>query len=121
MPALTVFAILLSTIKLFDFSFLLIRWSHPFHIFCLEHAPLHSVWSSYYQAMVCGESLDAGPTYDLFRRSGLLHLLVVSGAHLIFLNRMIVPVIGKGGWKSFLLFLCLFCYVLICQANPPVF
>jgi hypothetical protein len=44
-----------------------------------------------YEALVCGLSLPDGEERQLFIDSGLIHIMVVSGAHLIFLENLIKP------------------------------
>lgn len=39
--------------------------------------------------MVCGQDLKPGPMKDLFLKLGLYHVLVVSGAHLVFLSYLL--------------------------------
>ncbi len=88
------------------------------HRFCIEQAPT-SDYQEFYQAIVCGSQLSESFFKIFLRNCGLLHLIVVSGSHLIFLGFFIDKVFrGKiqFHWK----FLLLLTYALISAAQPPV-
>jgi len=53
--------------------------------FCRAFAP-NSSFRELYDAIVCGVDLPQGPHRQLFIETGLFHLIVVSGAHLQFLE-----------------------------------
>jgi len=62
----------------------------------LQHGPTlchtlipESVHAALYSAMVCGTSLPAGWEKQVFLDSGLIHIMVVSGAHLLFLESLL--------------------------------
>ena len=59
------------------------------------------------------------PTRSVFTYAGMIHLMVVSGAHLLFLERM-WSVFPKIKIKSFLVFLSLVVYALTAGLHPPV-
>jgi hypothetical protein len=46
-------------------------------------------WQPLYNALVCGSDLPAGPARRLFLDTGLIHLMVVSGSHLVFLESLL--------------------------------
>ena len=56
------------------------------HNFCLQSSP-PSHWKSFYQAIVCGKKLQASQQWQQMRQLGMLHILIVSGAHLSFLSQ----------------------------------
>lgn len=56
---------------------------------CLAATPT-SVYAPLYSAFVCGVDLPAGSAKQLFVDTGLIHLMVVSGSHLIFFERLLV-------------------------------
>lgn len=90
------------------------------HQMCLDHLPPLSLWKEAHAAVVCGKKLKSGASYDAFRSSGLLHLLVVSGAHLLFLERIlrrVLPFLPKP-----MLWTSLICTTYACMAllHPPV-
>lgn len=49
-----------------------------------------STYLELYRALVCGVSLPAGEEKQLFIDTGLIHLMVVSGSHLVFLESLFV-------------------------------
>lgn len=51
----------------------------------LPNSPYHVL----YDALVCGSTLPAGHEKQLFVDTGLIHLMVVSGSHLIFLEMLL--------------------------------
>ncbi len=58
------------------------------HKQCLVIAPdIHQ--KPLIQALLCGRSLAKGPLYSALQSTGLLHLIVVSGAHLVFIEQNI--------------------------------
>ncbi|MCB0362363.1 MAG: ComEC/Rec2 family competence protein, partial [Bdellovibrionales bacterium] len=72
-------------------------------------------------AICCGSKMPKhSPTWSLFRHLGLAHLLVVSGYHLILIEKAIT--IGLGSFKSLARksYLFLFPLLVICQFQPPI-
>src|SRR5688572_7177920 len=59
----------------------------PFHRACRAFAPL-SAEAENYRALVCGAPLADLEMKSELARTGLLHLLIVSGSHIIFLERI---------------------------------
>ncbi len=57
----------------------------PVHQACVAQAPV-SPHRALYAALVCGADLPQGDLKDALRTTGLLHLIVVSGSHLIWLE-----------------------------------
>lgn len=65
------------------------------HTACLSFAP-DSPQQELYQSFVCGAPLT-DPTFStLFTQSGLIHVVVVSGAHLVFLEVLLSLVDPRG-------------------------
>ena len=89
------------------------------HDQCLDILPLKGKWLPVYKALICGQRLPRGPIKQAFVEGGLIHLMVVSGAHLMFLEKLWIklplPFFKKSGLFFFLLF-----YALITQLHPPV-
>ncbi len=101
-----------------DFFFTLTDLSGEYHQSCLDIAP-SSLYRSQYQALVCGERLPHDSrTLDL-KTMGIIHLFVVSGAHLVFLSKMIAGLSGAKREKSFLSIFVLLAFVVICQFQMP--
>lgn len=76
--------------------------------------PLESVCQSQFQsatlknlgnALVCAQDLSPGASKDLFLQLGLYHVIVVSGAHLIFLSFLLTALSAPRAFKFLLLFL----------------
>lgn len=96
------------------FSFILHQW-------CLEHIQNHTENVEIYSALLCGKKLDfTGETRKIFAVSGLIHLMVVSGAHLIFLEK-IWEFLPKWPYKNFFIATSLIIYALMTGLHPPVF
>lgn len=53
-----------------------------------QRATPQSPYAPLYAALVCGVPLKGGAELGLFLDAGLIHILVVSGAHLIFVERL---------------------------------
>lgn len=73
------------------------------------------------QALICGISPGIGPMSPL-NQLGLSHLIVVSGAHLIFLESLIRTLSKAIGWRprSFVVYFILCTYSLFAGLQPPV-
>ncbi len=85
------------------------------HQLCVSSSP-PSQHIQLYKGIVCGENLDSATLSNLFATTGLLHLLVVSGSHLL-----LVASISKRIKinDSIIMFLCLI-YSFICLLEPPI-
>src|SRR5262245_6137827 len=55
--------------------------------FCQYALPV-SPYRALYAALVCGVSLPSGHEKQIFVDTGLIHLMVVSGSHLVFIERL---------------------------------
>ena len=97
----------------------LFSFSSQIHKYCLNQVSFKSEWIDIYRALLCGEKLPYGEVKSLFIRGGCIHLMVVSGAHLLFLERMWdknpLPF-----FKRSLLFCILILYACASQLQPPV-
>ena len=96
------------------------------HEMCLNHCPT-SRHALYLKALVCGESLSAaGSAADLksaFIKTGLIHLLVVSGSHLICLEELLSILLKSRRFRFIrgaLIFCTLIFFALATGASPPV-
>ena len=89
------------------------------HSQCLETLSFKGQWEPVYKALICGERLPKGPVREVFVKGGLVHLMVVSGAHLLFLEKLwmklSLPFFKKSG-----LFVFLVLYALVTHLHPPV-
>jgi ComEC/Rec2-related protein len=93
--------------------------SAPLHNWCLGRLPSHSEWVDFYGALVCGHSPPPSPEKGWFQSTGLYHLLVVSGAHLMFIGQWLRPLM-KRPWGYWLGIAGLSFYSFMCQGSPPV-
>lgn len=93
------------------------------HYQCLDRGSFDSQWISIYQALVCGKRLPLDSTRALFVKGGLIHLMVVSGAHLLFLEKFYVkiplPFLPKK-LRTLVLLILLLLYAITSRLNPPV-
>lgn len=89
---------------------------NPLHRACMGWTQLQGL-SSVYGGLFCGSTNIDGPTKNLFLSTGLYHLLVVSGAHLVFLENGLDRVL-KGHERTKLS--VFFVFALVCQLNPPI-
>lgn len=85
------------------------------HNTCLHQLPVNAAAAAELRALVCAENFSTLADSGLYVSSGLIHLFVVSGAHLLLLEKMLSNFVGT---KTLLLFLT--AYALACGMNPPV-
>jgi len=95
------------------------------HEKCLSLLP-NSNFLSINQALLCGESLREQSLKQLFIQSGLYHLIVVSGSHLVFFTfilnyffKYLIPDKYKT-IRSISIFAFYLVYTLACQLQPPL-
>ena len=62
--------------------------SQKLHGLCLQHLDFQPPLKDIYTSLVCGKRLKASALKDIFIQGGLIHLTVVSGAHLLFLEKL---------------------------------
>lgn len=91
--------------------------SNWLHQSCLQLSP-ETNYENLYQAIVCGAPLKHPLHRSLFQQSGLIHIIVVSGSHLVFLSE-ILRNLHLRSKKIHILLLGL--YSLLCQLQAPVF
>ena len=113
---------------MFAFLFLLLSFffldlsdlSSEVHKICLNQLSFKSSLSDIYKALVCGKRLPYGEMKQLFIKGGLIHLTVVSGAHLIFLEKLWLKLPLPKTARNWGLSLFLILYALASQWHPPV-
>lgn len=117
--------ILLSLLIILLLVFSLIRFSiHNFfsplaeqtHLFCMNNLPGDSFSIAELKALVCAESFSSLGHSQLYISSGLIHLFVVSGAHLILIEKLL----NKLTCNRILIFTILIIYGFACNLNAPV-
>lgn len=90
------------------------------HHFCVTYLPQNSQSISELKALVCAENFPSLTDSHFYISTGLIHLFVVSGAHLVLIERLILmlPLQKKPARSVILIFLG--AYDLSCGLNPPV-
>jgi predicted membrane metal-binding protein len=117
---------LLIVLSIFNWFFFLpineAEFALQFQNICKKVSPQLSEFSSLYMATVCGVNPPPSKIIWDFRNSGLYHLIVVSGAHLIFCSLILDKLLWfrAGALKTSLKFIFLFAYSLFSGLNPPV-
>ena len=79
------------------------------HSQCLSVLSFKGQWKPAYEALICGQRLPKGPLRQVFTEGGLIHLMVVSGAHLLFMEKLwmkySLPFFKKQGFFFLLYFM----------------
>ena len=94
--------------------------SENLHELCLTNLSFESSYPELYQALICGKRLPFGELRDIFVKGGLIHLMIVSGAHLIFLEHWLSKLPLPSKIKTPVLSISLLVYALVSQLHPPV-
>ena len=84
MILITILAVILWNLKTFELMNFLAVHTAFLHTKCESLTP-SSNYQDFYKALVCGTDLPSSQLKEYFKMSGLLHLIVVSGSHLIFI------------------------------------
>lgn len=102
-----------------DFIHSFSEWLHSLCLLRIDTKP--SNYKEIYKALLCGARLTkSGDLKEIFSHTGLIHLMVVSGAHLLFLERM-WNMLPQWSYKSFFVTLSLILYTLVAKNHPPIF
>jgi ComEC/Rec2-related protein len=83
---------------------------------CKAWAPV-STYRDLYQAIVCGSPLSSPEWKQTFINSGLIHILVVSGSHLLFLDQIVARLNISSGLRLLLIHIPFTC---VAGFQPPV-
>jgi predicted membrane metal-binding protein len=86
------------------------------HNLCLEQIPRSSKTHATLSALVCGKNFERLSDTQLYTSTGLIHLFVVSGSHLILIQKILL----KIKVQTWILLLLLLIYAAMCLFNPPV-
>lgn len=88
----------------------------PFlHQTCVSNSP-PSPHIELYKGIVCGENIHSASLNNLFATTGLLHLLVVSGSHLLLVASISRRIKIND---TIIMYLCLV-YSFVCLLEPPI-
>lgn len=101
-----------------------LEWLSPvteaLHGWCLERIAQYTFQIDIQSALVCGKRLPSGELRKIFTDTGLIHLMVVSGAHLVFLEKNLSR-LPHWPYKNIFTVLCLIFYSLTAELHPPIF
>lgn len=86
------------------------------HLFCLGFLPPESQALAELKALVCAENFSSLNDSQLYISSGLIHLFVVSGAHLLLVERLL----SRAKCNSGVIFFILMLYAFACNLGAPV-
>ena len=90
------------------------------HEWCLQKVHTEeNQWTVIYSALLCGEKLPDGEIKKTFITLGIIHLMIISGAHLIFLEK-IWNLLPKFQFKNTIMTIFLLIYSMSAGLNPPV-
>lgn len=101
-----------------NFTFL----STEAHHFCLDLLPTNPQTEQALKALVCGHNFESHEASKLYLSSGLIHLFVVSGSHLVLAEKVLSSFfkIWPFKYSSTLIICCLLVFCIVCELNPPV-
>ncbi len=96
--------------------------SNSMHNICLNLLPQNPKTQATLQALICGHNFENFETAHLYTSSGLIHLFVVSGSHLILIYKTLNYFFEKLNVKKSkkYIYLILFIYAAVCLFNPPI-
>ncbi len=92
----------------------------PAHQFCLDQLPRNSLYLKELSALSCAENFTILSQSKLYAASGLIHLFVVSGAHLILLEQILTYLCLKNKKSRPFVFILLLLYSFMCNLNAPI-
>jgi competence protein ComEC len=98
-----------------DLEKALMPWVKPVNELCLRLSP-DTTYRSWYQAIVCGQNLPPSIEKKWFQQTGLIHVIVVSGSHLVFLEDLLALLKLPTGVRWLLLLL----FSLASNLQPPI-
>ena len=116
----------ISILVLFQIRFSILSELHflaePLHQVCLNLLPDNPKTQSVLQALVCGHNFESFETSHWYVSSGLIHLFVVSGSHLIIIYKVLYFIFKKLSVDTAqkYIFIILFFYAAVCLFNPPI-
>ncbi len=124
MPILLIFLALWGTAFASSWSDALTELSSILQTHCVRTFGQESPHQEIYQALICGKRLSLeNPLRQSVAQLGLIHLLVVSGAHLIWLEygvRKMFSTVAPRQLQSLLSLIFVFCFAFICGLQAPV-
>ena len=104
----------------FSFLSLIEPISQLLHERCLQQVQTgQTEFTDLYSALLCGKRLPEGEIKKTFISLGIIHLMIISGAHLIFLEK-IWKLLPSFRFKNILLGFFLLIYSMSAGLSPPV-
>ena len=97
----------------------LAKIAEPVHTECLSRFT-NSEQQSLHSAVICGAALPPGETYEAFRKTGLIHLIVVSGSHLLWLEFVLRKLLDRFSGSSVLIAIALTIFTFAARLDPPI-
>lgn len=117
MSAFSIFLGLLFLFNSLNLLNLLADHSKILQQLCISYVPNQSEYRDFTQAIVCGSTLPNNAFNQQLKDIGLIHLIVVSGSHLIFLSELI----NKFPFRHMVIrYLLLICFSLLTGFQAPV-
>jgi predicted membrane metal-binding protein len=112
----TLLLICTARLLLYDLDLKPEDFSSILHIGCLSYIE----WRGFpylFRGLICGSSDIGASSHSLFLETGLYHLIVVSGSHLVALEKTIDSIFHKNSYVKMSL---LFLFAGMCKFNPPI-
>lgn len=114
--SLLVILLLILSLSRFSVFEILEPLSRKAHLLCINKLPPQSTSLSELKALVCAQNFSNLNESQFYISSGLIHLFVVSGAHLIIIEKLLI----KLSFNRTLIFIILVIYSFACGLNAPV-
>lgn len=114
--SLLIISLLMLSLIRFSVHEILAPVAEKAHLFCLKNLPENSSSIVELKALVCAHNFSNLGDSKFYISSGLIHLFVVSGAHLI----LIEILLKKFNIGQTLIFITLIIYGFSCDLNAPV-
>lgn len=114
--SLLIISLLILSLVRFSVHEILAPVAEKAHLFCLNNLPENSSSIAELKALVCAHNFSNLGASELYISSGLIHLFVVSGAHLILIENLL----KKSNLSQTLIFIALIIYGFACDLNAPV-
>ncbi|MCB0415182.1 MAG: ComEC/Rec2 family competence protein, partial [Bdellovibrionales bacterium] len=87
------------------------------HRLCIQLTQNHFPYNDFQTSLICGQSLKHSSFAPPLLNMGIIHLFVVSGFHVLFIENLLSKIFPKNFWLSFGI---LTLYGLACQFHPPI-
>lgn len=90
------------------------------HLFCISRLPEKSAYLPELKALVCAQDFSTLDYSQIYITSGLIHLFVVSGAHLVLIETLLCKIPAPLKLPRIIQLIVLFTYGLACNLNAPI-